>query len=293
MSEQVQSDSSPFIRLMRLNRPIGIFLVLWPTLWSLWLAAEGAPEIKNLVIFVLGCVLMRSAGCVINDIADRNLDGHVARTKDRPLVRGEVTTLEATGLFALLCFLAFILVLFTNGLTIKLSFAGLALAACYPFMKRYTHLPQIVLGAAFAWAIPMAFAAETGKLPMEVWLIYIAVLLWTVCYDTFYAMVDRDDDVRAGIKSTAVLFGDMDRLMTATLQILTLITLVFVGKRFELGWFYYLSLVVAAGFFVYQQYLIQDRVRERCFAAFLNSNWVGMVIFIGIAGHYAISARLS
>lgn len=293
MSEQVQSDSSPFIRLMRLNRPIGIFLVLWPTLWSLWLAAEGAPEIKNLVIFVLGCVLMRSAGCVINDIADRNLDGHVARTKDRPLVRGEVTTLEATGLFALLCFLAFILVLFTNGLTIKLSFAGLALAACYPFMKRYTHLPQIVLGAAFAWAIPMAFAAETGKLPMEVWLIYIAVLLWTVCYDTFYAMVDRDDDVRAGIKSTAVLFGDMDRLMTATLQILTLITLVFVGKRFELGWFYYLSLVVAAGFFVYQQYLIQDRVRERCFAAFLNNNWVGMVIFIGIAGHYAISARLS
>lgn len=293
MSEQVQSDSSPFIRLMRLNRPIGIFLVLWPTLWSLWLAAEGAPEIKNLVIFVLGCVLMRSAGCVINDIADRNLDGHVARTKDRPLVRGEVTTLEATGLFALLCFLAFILVLFTNGLTIKLSFAGLALAACYPFMKRYTHLPQIVLGAAFAWAIPMAFAAETGKLPMEVWLIYIAVLLWTVCYDTFYAMVDRDDDVRAGIKSTAVLFGDMDRLMTATLQILTLVTLVFVGKRFELGWFYYLSLVVAAGFFVYQQYLIQDRVRERCFAAFLNNNWVGMVIFIGIAGHYAISARLS
>lgn len=278
---------------MRLNRPIGTFLVLWPTLWSLWLAAEGAPQMKNLLIFIAGCVLMRSAGCVINDVADRKLDGHVTRTKDRPLVTGEVTTLEAVGLFALLCFAAFILVLFTNGLTIKLSFVGLALAASYPFMKRYTHLPQIVLGAAFAWSIPMAFAAESRALPAEVWLIFTAVLLWTVCYDTFYAMVDRDDDVQVGIKSTAVLFGEMDKLMTASLQILTLIALIFVGKRFELGWFYYLSLVVAAGLFAYQQYLIRDRDRSRCFAAFLNNNWVGMTVFIGIAGHYAISAHLS
>lgn len=285
--------TSPYIRLMRLDRPIGIYLVLWPTLWSLWLAAEGAPGVKNLVIFILGCVLMRSAGCVINDLADRNLDGHVARTKDRPLVRGEVTALEAAGLFALLCFVAFILVLFTNSLTVKLSFVGLALAASYPFMKRYTHLPQIVLGAAFAWAIPMAFAAETRSVPMEAWLIYTAVLLWTVCYDTFYAMVDREDDLRAGIKSTAVLFGDMDKLMTGTLQVLTLITLLFVGKRFELNWFYYLSLVVVAVLFAYQQYLIRNRTRSGCFAAFLHNNWVGMVIFIGIAGHYAISAHMS
>lgn len=278
---------------MRLDRPIGIFLVLWPTLWSLWLAAEGTPEVKNLVIFVLGCVLMRSAGCVINDIADRRLDGHVSRTKNRPLVRGQVTTLEAVGLFALLCFAAFILVLFTNGLTIKLSFVGVALAVCYPFMKRYTHLPQIFLGAAFAWSIPMAFAAETRSVPIEVWLVYTAVLLWTVCYDTFYAMVDRDDDLRAGIKSTAVLFGEMDKLMTAVLQLLTLITLIFVGKRFELNWFYYLSLVVVAILFIYQQYLIRARTRSGCFAAFLNNNWVGMAIFIGIVGHYAISARVS
>lgn len=293
MSTRTRRKSSPFIRLMRLNRPIGTFLVLWPTLWSLWLAAEGAPAAKNLVIFVLGCVLMRSAGCVINDIADRNFDGHVTRTKDRPLVRGEVTTLEAVGLFALLCFAAFVLVLFTNGLTIKLSFAGLALAACYPFMKRYTHLPQIVLGAAFAWAIPMAFAAETGTLPRVAWLVFTAALLWTVCYDTFYAMVDRDDDLKVGIKSTAVLFGDMDRLMTGTLQVLTLLTLILVGRRFDLGWFFYLSLAVAAGLFVYQQYLIRERQRQACFAAFLNNNWVGMVVFIGIAGHYAISAQLS
>lgn len=293
MSKQPRPTASPFIRLMRLDRPIGIFLVLWPTLWSLWLAAEGAPSIKNLVIFVLGCVLMRSAGCVINDVADRKLDGHVARTKSRPLVRGEVTTLEAVCLFALLCFLAFLLVLFTNGLTIKLSFVGLALAVSYPFLKRYTHLPQIGLGAAFAWAIPMAFAAEARALSREVWLIYIAVLLWTVCYDTFYAMVDRDDDIRAGIRSTAVLFGDMDKIMTATLQAFTLVTLIFVGRAFELNWFYYLSLAVAAGLFAYQQHLIRDRSRAGCFAAFLNNNWVGMVIFIGIAGHYAISVRLS
>lgn len=287
------STLGTYLQLTRLNRPIGIYLVLWPTLWSLWLAAKGAPDVKNLVIFILGCILMRSAGCVINDFADRDIDGHVHRTRDRPLATGAVSSLEAISLFAGLSFLAFILVLFTNGLTIKLSFAGIALAVCYPFMKRYTHLPQVVLGAAFAWSIPMAFAAQAGAVPQEAWLVYVAVLLWTVCYDTFYAMVDRDDDQRIGVKSTAVLFGDMDRVMTGALQVLTLLTLLIVGKRFVLGWFFYLSLAVAAGLFAYQQYLIRNRQKDACFTAFLNNNWVGMVIFIGIVGHYALSPELS
>lgn len=293
MNNSWRSTLDSYLQLTRLNRPIGTYLVLWPTLWSLWLAAKGAPDIKNLIIFILGCILMRSAGCVINDYADRDFDGRVRRTRDRPLATGAVSSLEAISLFAGLSFLAFLLVLFTNGLTIKLSFAGLALAVLYPFMKRYTHLPQVVLGAAFAWSIPMAFAAQAGKVPQEAWLIFIAVLLWTVCYDTFYAMVDREDDAKIGVKSTAVLFGDMDRLMTGSLQVLALVTLVMVGKRFDLNWFYYLSLAVAAGLFIYQQYLIRHRERDACFAAFLNNNWVGMVIFIGIVGHYALSPALS
>ena len=282
-----------YLQLTRLNRPIGIYLVLWPTRWSLWLAAKGAPDVKNLVIFILGCILMRSAGCVINDFADRDIDGSVQRTRDRPLATGAISSLEAISLFAGLSFFAFILVLFTNGLTIKLSFAGLGLAICYPFMKRYTHLRQVVLGAAFAWSIPMAFAAQAGTVPQEAWLVYVAVVLWTVCYDTFYAMVDRDDDLQIGVKSTAVLFGDMDRVMTGTLQALTLLTLVIIGKRFALGWVFYLSVAVAAGLFAYQQYLIRNREKNACFTAFLNNNWVGMVIFIGIVGHYALSPELS
>lgn len=282
-----------YLQLTRLNRPIGIYLVLWPTLWSLWLAAKGAPDIKNLVIFILGCALMRSAGCVINDYADRDIDGHVQRTRDRPLATGAIRPLEALSLFAGLCFLAFLLVLFTNALTIKLSLVGLALAISYPFMKRFTHLPQVVLGAAFAWSIPMAFAAQSGTVPQEAWLIYVAVVIWTVCYDTFYAMVDREDDLRIGVKSTAVLFGDLDRAMTGTLQVLTLVTLLLVGRRFDLSWIYYSSLVVAAGLFLYQQYLIRNRDRDSCFVAFLNNNWVGMVIFIGIAGHFALSQSVS
>jgi 4-hydroxybenzoate polyprenyltransferase len=293
MNNNWSSTLNIYLQLTRLNRPIGIYLVLWPTLWSLWLAAKGAPDIKNLIIFILGCVLMRSAGCVINDYADRDFDGRVQRTRGRPLATGAASRLEALALFASLSFLAFLLVLFTNGLTIKLSFAGLALAISYPFMKRYTHLPQVVLGAAFGWAIPMAFAAQSGEVPQATWLVFTAALLWTVCYDTFYAMVDREDDLKIGVKSTAVLFGDMDRLMTGVLQALALLTLVLVGKRFDLGWFYYLSLAVAAGLFAYQQYLIRYRERDACFAAFLNNNWVGMVIFIGIVGHYALSPELS
>ena len=277
-----------YARLMRLNRPIGIYLVLWPALWSLWLAAEGLPDLELLIIFVLGSVLMRSAGCVINDFADRKLDGHVERTRDRPLVNGEVTSLETIGLFLALCFLAFILVLFTNTLTVKLAFGALALAACYPFMKRYTQLPQVVLGAAFAWSVPMAFAAQTGTVPTEAWLIYVSVVLWTVTYDTFYAMVDRDDDLKVGIKSTAVLFGDMDRVMTSTLQALTVLTWFLVGHHFNLGWLYFASVVVAAALFGYQQYLIRERDRAACFKAFINNNWVGIAIFIGIAAHYAM-----
>ena len=269
-------------QLMRMHKPIGALLLLWPTLWSLWLAADGVPRWDVLLIFVLGVFVMRSAGCVINDFADRKVDGHVKRTRERPLVSGQVSGGEAIALFIGLCLLAFGLVLLTNPLTIQLSVGGVLLAFCYPFMKRYTHLPQVVLGAAFACAIPMAFAAQSGALGVEVWLLYTAVVLWTVVYDTFYAMVDRDDDLRIGVKSTAILFGEQDRLMTGVLQALTLYALVMVGSRFELGVFYYLTLGVAAALFAYQQYLIRFRQREACFKAFMNNNWVGLAIFIGV-----------
>ena len=272
-----------YLQLIRFDRPIGTLLLLWPTWWALWLAAEGVPPVKLLVIFSVGTLLMRSAGCAINDLADRNLDGEVARTRQRPLVTGEVSPNEALTLCAVLALIAFVLVLFTNTLTILLSFAGAALAACYPFMKRYTHLPQLVLGAAFSWGIPMAFAAATNALPPELWLIFVANLLWTVAYDTEYAMVDREDDLKVGIKSTAILFGDMDRHMVAALQALTLVALLLVGQRFELGWIYYTSLGVSAGLFVYQQKLIRDRVPSDCFKAFLNNNWVGAAVFAGVA----------
>lgn len=277
-----------YVRLMRLNRPIGIYLVLWPTLWALWLAAAGAPSIKILIIFILGCVLMRSAGCVINDFADRHIDAHVRRTQDRPLATGEINSLEALSLFALLCFIAFLLVLFTNKLTVMLSFVALLLAASYPFVKRFSQLPQLVLGAAFAWSIPMAFAAQNNQVPQAAWLIYVAVILWTVCYDTFYAMVDREDDLKIGVKSTAILFGELDKAMTASLQLLTLFALVMVGSHFKLSWIYYCGLIIAGVLFGYQQYLIRYREREACFHAFLNNNWVGMTVFIGIAAHYAV-----
>lgn len=273
-------------RLMRMDRPIGTLLLLWPTLWALWLAAEGVPSLKNLLIFTLGVIVMRAAGCVINDFADRKIDGSVARTKDRPLATGAISSREAIGLFIGLCLLAFVLVLMTNLLTIELSVGGLLLAFCYPFMKRHTHLPQVVLGAAFAWGVPMAYAAEAGSLHENIWLIYLAVVLWTVAYDTFYAMVDRDDDLKIGVKSTAILFGEQDRLMTAILQILSLYALILVGDRFALGLLYYLGLAVAGGLFVYQQWLIRFRAREACFKAFLNNNWVGVAIFVGVAADY-------
>lgn len=277
-----------YLRLMRVERPIGTLLLLWPTLWALWLAAEGVPSLKNLVIFSLGVFLMRSAGCVINDYADRKVDGHVKRTKDRPLAAGLVSSDEALFLFMLLGALSFLLVLFTNWLTVGLSFIGLMLAACYPFMKRYTYFPQVVLGAAFSWSVIMAFAAEKAVVPKEAWLVYIAVTVWTVAYDTFYAMVDRDDDLEIGVKSTAILFGDYDRVITSILQLFVVFVLLLIGYRFEMGAIYYLSMIAAACLFAYQQVLIEKRDREGCFKAFLNNHWVGMAIFIGIALDYAV-----
>lgn len=284
---QLKQKAIIYWRLTRMDRPIGTLLLLWPTLWSLWIAAKGVPSIKNLVIFVLGVIVMRAAGCVINDFADRKIDGRVERTKHRPLATGAVSSREALGLFVALCLIAFALVLFTDPLTVKLSVGGLLLAFCYPFMKRHTHLPQVVLGAAFAWGIPMAYAAEAGELHQGMWLIYLAVVLWTVAYDTFYAMVDRDDDLKIGVKSTAILFGEQDRLMTGVLQIMALYSLVLVGNRFELGNFYYLGLAAAAGLFIYQQWLIRFRVREACFKAFLNNNWVGVAVFAGLVMDYS------
>jgi 4-hydroxybenzoate polyprenyltransferase len=281
-----QSKIKAGLELIRFNRPIGTLLLLWPTLWALWLAAKGIPHWHLLVIFTLGTFLMRSTGCVINDLADKNLDGAVARTQGRPLVTGTLSTNAALSIAAVLGLAAFILVLFTNPLTILLSFGGVALAACYPFMKRHTHLPQLVLGAAFSWGIPMAFAAVSEQLPPILWLVYTANLLWTVAYDTQYAMVDREDDLKVGIKSTAILFGEMDRHMVAMLHLLTLMALLLVGQRFELSPIFYLALLVAAGLFVYQYRLIQQREAAGCFKAFLNNNYVGMVVFTGIVLHY-------
>ncbi|MFB1035694.1 MAG: 4-hydroxybenzoate octaprenyltransferase [Sinobacterium sp.] len=268
---------------MRTDKPIGTLLLLWPTLWGLLLASGGSPSVKNLIIFCFGCWLMRSAGCVINDFADRKIDGGVKRTQGRPLVTGAVLSKEALALFAALCIAAFILVLQTNTLTIMLSVAAVALAATYPLMKRYTHLPQVVLGAAFSWSIPMAFSAETNSLPAALWLLYAANVVWTVTYDTFYAMVDRDDDVKIGVKSTAILFGRYDRLITAVLQIIVIALLIASGIVFELGAVYYTSLAVISALFVYQQILIKNRDGEQCFNAFLHNNYVGMAICIGIA----------
>ncbi|MFT5887505.1 MAG: 4-hydroxybenzoate polyprenyltransferase [Zhongshania sp.] len=287
--QHIQKQLPQYLALMRVDRPIGTYLVLWPTLWALWLAAEGTPSWHLLLIFMVGTFLMRSAGCVINDYADRKIDAHVTRTRQRPFALGLVGVKEALLLFAGLCLLAFMLVLFTNKLTILLSFGAVLLAACYPFMKRYTHLPQIVLGAAFAWGIPMAFAAQSGELPPALWLIYIAVLIWTVVYDTFYAMVDREDDIKIGVKSTAILFGDDDLSITAMLQGCVIIVMLMVGARFEMSFIYYAGLIVASGLFVYQQRLIRHRQPEQCFKAFLNNNWVGAVIFAGIVLHFVLA----
>jgi 4-hydroxybenzoate polyprenyltransferase len=275
--------------LTRLHKPIGILLLLWPTLWALWIAAQSMPPIPILLVFVAGVVLMRSAGCVINDYADRDFDPHVQRTQVRPIAAGRVSPSEALVLFALLCVVAFILVLTLNRLTLYLSFGALLLAALYPFTKRYTYLPQLVLGAAFGWAIPMAFAAVQDQVPKIAWLLFVVNILWTTAYDTFYAMVDRDDDVKIGVKSTAILFGSADRLVIGVLQILVLVGLILIGRLGGLGLYYYLGLLIAAGLALYQQYLARNRDRAGCFQAFLNNNWFGAAVFSGIFLHYLAS----
>lgn len=275
-----------YAQLMRIDRPIGTLLLLWPTYWALWIANEGLPPWELLLIFTLGVFVMRAAGCVINDYADRNFDGHVKRTQDRPLAAGKLSPKQALLLFAVLGLTAFVLVCFTNPFTIALSVGGIALAACYPFMKRHTHLPQLVLGAAFSWGIPMAFSASLNELPATAWLIFTTNLLWTVVYDTQYAMVDRDDDLKIGIKSTAILFGEQDKMIIGCLQGLTLMALIVMANRFNLGFAFYASLAVAAGLFAYQQVLTRGRERQACFKAFLSNNYVGAVIFAGIALSY-------
>jgi 4-hydroxybenzoate polyprenyltransferase len=284
-----QERLKAYALLVRLHRPIGIYLLLWPTLWALWIAAEGWPHPGVLFIFVAGVVLMRSAGCAINDYADRHIDPHVARTRERPIAAGLVSPREALAVFAVLCLLAFVLVLFLNRLAILLSLVAVALAASYPFMKRLHHLPQVHLGAAFGWAVPMAFAAQTGEFPPPVaWLMFIATVIWATVYDTFYAMADREDDLRLGVKSTAILFGDADRMITGVLQLLLLWSLWLIGREAGLGLWYWLGLAVAAALALYQQYLIVDREPAACFRAFLNNHWFGAAVFAGVFLDYLL-----
>ncbi|AMQ89455.1 4-hydroxybenzoate octaprenyltransferase [Marinobacter sp. LQ44] len=284
LPEHVQSRLADYAKLLRIDRPIGSLLLLWPTWWALWLAAGGMPSLANIVIFTLGVFFMRAAGCAINDFADRDWDRHVKRTKDRPLTTGRIRAWEAVALFAGLCLVSLLMVvLFTNSLTLYLSFGGALLAFIYPFMKRYTHLPQLFLGAAFSWAIPMAWAAEANELSQLTWLLFTANVLWTVAYDTLYAMVDRDDDVKVGIKSTAILFGEADRVIIGALQAMVIVILIMVGNQAELGTFYYLGVTAMASLFVYHQYLARERSRDGCFRAFLNNNWAGFAVFAGLA----------
>lgn len=277
--------------LMRLHKPIGMFLLLWPALWALWIAGEGRPDLLVVVVFVVGVALMRSAGCVINDYADRDIDPHVARTRERPIAAGRVRPREALILFASLCLLALCLVLLLNTLTIWMSLVGAFLAASYPFTKRYTHLPQVYLGVAFGWAVPMAFAAQTGTVPRVGWLLFVAAILWATVYDTMYAMVDREDDLKIGVKSTAILFGESDRAIIAIVQGLLLLALVLAGREAQLGAYYYFGLLLATVLSVYQQYLIRAREPKACFQAFLNNNWLGAAVFGGILLDYL--ARLN
>lgn len=287
--ENIKDRLIQYARLARLDRPIGNFLLLWPMLWALWIAAKGVPDPLILVVFVVGVFVMRAAGCVINDYADRNIDGHVKRTTARPMAQGKVSEKEALLLFVVLCLAAFGLVLLMNPLTIRMSFVGVLLAGTYPFSKRFHHLPQVHLGAAFGWAVPMAFTAQAGAVPPVGWLVFISAVVWATIYDTQYAMVDRDDDLRIGVKSTAILFGDADKLIIGILQVLMMVNLVLVGARAHLGWIYFVALLPAAGLFVYQQYLMRNRTREECFKAFLNNNWFGGIVFLGVVLHYALT----
>lgn len=272
--------------LIRLDRPIGIYLLLWPTLWALWIAAEGMPDALVLFVFMTGVFLMRSAGCAINDFADRDIDPHVERTKDRPLAAGRVTSKETLMVFATLSITAFALVLLMNTLTIYMSLVGIALAASYPFAKRVHYMPQVHLGIAFGWAAPMAFTAQANEITPVTWLIFMATILWATAYDTMYAMADREDDLQIGVKSTAILFGEADKLIVGLLQILLIFDLILIGTSAELGLYYYLGLSAATGLAIYQQYLIKDRDKQKCIQAFVNNNWFGFCVFMGLLVNY-------
>ncbi|PHM27629.1 4-hydroxybenzoate octaprenyltransferase [Xenorhabdus budapestensis] len=281
-----QNKWRAYCRLMRIDKPIGVLLLLWPTYWALWIAAKGMPNLHILLVFTLGVFFMRAAGCCINDFADRKFDGHVERTKFRPLPSGDISEKACKILFATLVLISFALVLTLNKMTIALSFVALGLAWFYPFVKRISNLPQVVLGAAYGWSIPMAFAAVSESLPLQCWLLFLANIIWSVIYDTQYAMVDRDDDLKIGVKSTAVLFGHFDKLIIGTLQFVMLAILVSVGCIVNLGGMYYWTVLLAGALFIYQQKLISDRQRESCFQAFMNNNYVGFILFLGILFSY-------
>lgn len=285
----MKSKANALWRLMRFDRPVGMLLLLWPTLWALLIAGEGHPSLKNVLIFCTGVVLMRAAGCIMNDIADRDFDAHVERTRCRPLATGELTVREALLAFLLMMLLAFGLVLLTNALTIKLAFVGAALAASYPFFKRWTHFPQVVLGLAFGWGIPMAFAAQNGYVAPIAWLILLINIFYSVIYDTLYAMVDRDDDIAIGLKSTAILFGRHDLLILRILKTSMIVLLLVLGARLQLSWPWFAGVLGAACLFVWQQKLVLQRDREACFRAFVNNNWVGVAILAGLLAAYRLS----
>ena len=278
-----------YVQLMRLDKPIGIWLLLWPMLWALWLAGEGHPDGGVFIVFVLGVIIMRSAGCVLNDLVDRNIDPYVERTRHRPIASGAVTPIEALTLFVGLSLIAVGLAAMLNRPAQLLAIVAALLTLAYPFIKRYVSVPQLFLGAAFGWAVPMAFAAQTGETTQLAWLVFGTALVWAVIYDTFYAMVDRDDDIKAGVKSTAVLFGDLDLFVIGGMQLLMLAALLFIGDMAELSAWYYLTVVIVAMLMGYHQWLARARKKSGCFAAFLHNHHIGMVVFIGILLHYTFN----
>jgi len=287
----IKDRAYQYALLMRWHRPIGALLLLWPMMWAIWVAGAGHPDPRVVAIFIAGVWVMRSAGCVLNDLADRNFDPHVERTRDRPLAAGRVRPKEALAVAGVMLLIALGLVLMTNWLTFWLSFGAVGLAVLYPLMKRYTYFPQVFLGAAFGWAIPMGYAAQANALPPIAWLIFLSSIVWALIYDTQYAMVDREDDLKIGVKSTAILFGELDRHILGILQIVMMATLVLIGLQAHLGLWYYLSLVMASLLFGYQQVLTFERDRQKCFAAFMNNNWFGAIVFAGIVLDYWFMGR--
>ncbi|MDJ0916293.1 MAG: 4-hydroxybenzoate octaprenyltransferase [Woeseiaceae bacterium] len=287
--DDLVAQLSNYGKLIRIDRPVGIYLLLWPTLWALWVASDGNPSEGLFAIFVVGVIVMRSAGCVLNDYVDRNIDPYVERTRSRPIASGAVSPAEALTLFVALALIAIGLASMLNRQAQLLTIVAAVLTLVYPFIKRYVSVPQFILGAAFGWAVPMAFAASTGDTPRVAWLMFGAALVWAVIYDTFYAMVDREDDLKIGVKSTAILFGDADLFIIGVLQVVMLLALTLIGTQVGLGFWYFLSLIVAAGMMVYHQRLAKDRERDGCFKAFLHNHYIGMVVFIGIALHYALA----